>query len=109
MPKHAAGTIYVAPDGDILLLRRSKDEANFPNHWALPGGGMDEGETPEQTAEREAREEMGNVPEAAMPRKLVDARETPTGMIFHTFAQGIPKFHPQLNGEHNGLRLVCAR
>lgn len=101
---HAAGTLYVAPDGDVLLLRRSSTEANYAGHWALPGGKGEEGETPEQTADREAHEEMGMlIPESATAMKLLDSRVTPTGMAFHTFAQSVPsKFVPQLNDEHAG-------
>lgn len=98
--KHAAGIIFVAPDGDVLLLLRSSAEANYAGHWALPGGNAEEGESPEEAADREAREEIGQYP--AGERRLVDRKTTPTGMTFHTFAQSVPeKFAPTLNGEHS--------
>jgi hypothetical protein len=48
-------------------------------------------------------EEMGpDVPRGR--RKLIDQKVTPTGMVFHTFAQPVDeKFTPQLNGEHTGF------
>lgn len=108
--KHAAGVVFVAPDGDILLLRRSNAETNFAGHWALPGGKGEEGESPEDTAVREAGEEIAGMPEGGEAEggfdamlKPLDARETPNGMTFHTFALPVPKkFTPKLNDEHSG-------
>lgn len=98
---HAAGTLFVAPDGDVLLLRRSSAETNYAGHWALPGGGGEDGESPEDTAAREAKEEMGDAPEGV--RKILDRRISPTGIAFHTFAQPVDeKFVPKLNDEHSG-------
>lgn len=100
--KHAAGILYVAPDGDVLLLRRSSNEANFSGHWALPGGGVEPGETPHDGALREAREEMG-VDTKTSGMKTLDRRITPTGTAFHTFAAPVAeKFVPRLNDEHSG-------
>jgi uncharacterized protein len=97
--KTAAGIVFVAPDGDVLLLRRSKTEENFPNHWSLPGGKANEGEAAEQAARREAREEIGEYPEGDL--RQIDQRTTPTGMQFHTFRQDVnSKFTPTLNNEH---------
>lgn len=98
---HACGTLYVAPDGDVLVLRRSSSEENYAGHWALPGGVAEDGETPEQTAQRESDEEVGDVPNGK--RKLLDSRVTPNGMAFHTYAQAVgEKFVPKLNDEHSG-------
>lgn len=100
--KHAAGTIFVGPEGHILLLLRSSKEGNYAGHWGLPGGGVDAGETPESAAVREAREEMGD--QAPTGRKrLLDQRRTPNNWIFHTFAQACGNcFVPVLNDEHSG-------
>ncbi len=100
--KHAAGTIFVGPEGHILLLLRSSKEGNYAGHWGLPGGGVDAGETPESGATREAREEMGD--QAPTGRKrLLDQRRTPNNWIFHTFAQACDScFVPVLNDEHSG-------
>lgn len=99
---HAAGVLHVAPDGDVLLLRRSNAEANYAGHWALPGGGVEAGETPAQGAARESREEMGvDVDPASL--KPLDRTMTPTGMAFHTFVRPVDKkFAPALNDEHSG-------
>ena len=43
----------------LLLTRRSARLANHPGQWALPGGRLDSGETPEQAALREMSEEVG--------------------------------------------------
>lgn len=43
----------------LILTRRSKKMKNHPGQWALPGGRMDIGESPEQTALRELSEEVG--------------------------------------------------
>ncbi|MCX7996809.1 MAG: NUDIX hydrolase [Patescibacteria group bacterium] len=48
--------------GKILLTKRSEkhpEDAAFNNVWQIPGGGLEFAETPEQTAMREAREELG--------------------------------------------------
>jgi len=41
------------------LTKRSSDMKNHPGQISLPGGRMEEGELPEMTALREAREEVG--------------------------------------------------
>lgn len=43
----------------VLLTRRAADMRSHPGQWALPGGSLDAGETPEQAALRELREEVG--------------------------------------------------
>ena len=101
--KIAAGIVFVAPDGEILLLRRAGEAGkdNFVGHWALPGGGAEEGESAEEAAEREAAEELGNTAPVG-EKRLIDKIKTPNGIIFHTFAQAVgEKFSPRLNAEHS--------
>jgi mutator protein MutT len=43
----------------LILTRRAKSLRGHAGQWALPGGRIDEGETPEQTALRELHEEVG--------------------------------------------------
>ena len=43
---------------EILLQHRSKDAKRLPDHWAFFGGGLEQGETPEQAMARESIEEL---------------------------------------------------
>ena len=43
----------------LILTRRSSALRDHAGQWALPGGRIDDGETPEQTALREMTEEVG--------------------------------------------------
>jgi len=56
--KEASASIIIK-DKKILLIKRSSKERVFPGCWASSGGKVDEGETPEQTAIRETKEEVG--------------------------------------------------
>ncbi len=52
-------TILVNVDGSILLLRRSDTDDRRPLQWDFPGGLLDPGESLEEGAIREVREESG--------------------------------------------------
>lgn len=103
-PPAAAGIVFVAPDGEVLLLRRSSTEQNYAGHWALPGGKADEGESATDAAIRECKEEIGfDVDAEAHGLKPMMRKLTPNGMGFTTFAKAVEeKFVPKLNGEHSG-------
>jgi 8-oxo-dGTP diphosphatase len=55
-PKPVAVAIPRAPDGTVWLMRRGFQPRR--GHWSLPGGFVDLGETVEDAARREAREEL---------------------------------------------------
>ncbi len=54
-PRPVAGTIPVRDDGRLLLVRRAIEPRL--GSWVFPGGFMDVGETAEEAAARETREE----------------------------------------------------
>ena len=55
MPRHEQWS----RDAALLLTRRAARMSRHAGQWALPGGRIDPGETPEQAALRELREEVG--------------------------------------------------
>jgi len=58
----AVRTVVVERDGGILLfLTRDPTAPELGQWWELPGGGVEEGETLEEAAQRELREETGIV------------------------------------------------
>lgn len=110
-PQRAAGTIFAAPDGSVLLLCRSDQEANYGGHWSLPGGKGEDGETPWEIACREACEEIGSATRHAWVGEptVVDEVPTPNGMVFTTFVQPVRyRFTPEIDGEHCGFCWVKA-
>ena len=54
-----AGIILLNRNNEVLLLLRdNKIDIPFPNMWDIPGGKVEDGESPEQALRREMTEEM---------------------------------------------------
>lgn len=54
-----AAAILVNSDDEVLLLRRGKEATHGAGDWGLPGGWVDYGEQPHESATRELSEEAG--------------------------------------------------
>jgi len=65
----------------ILLTRRSLALRSHPGQWALPGGRIDAGETPEAAALRELAEEVGLVVDAGEVLGRLDDFTTRSGFV----------------------------
>ena len=52
-----AASVALVRKHDLLLIQRAR--APMEGLWTLPGGRMEPGETPEQCAQREVKEELG--------------------------------------------------
>jgi len=69
MPSYEAWQSHAA----LVLTRRSSKLRNHAGQWALPGGRLDRGESPEQAALREMHEEIGlDLPQSAILGRLDD-------------------------------------
>jgi 8-oxo-dGTP pyrophosphatase MutT (NUDIX family) len=58
-PGNAVAAVIVVEGQYLLQLRDAKRGIFFPSHWGCFGGGVDPGETVEQTLARELEEELG--------------------------------------------------
>ena len=81
----AAVAVVLLPDGEnracFLLTRRAATLRAHATQWALPGGRIDEGESPEEAALRELREEVGLRLEPDSVLGLLDDYGTRSGYL----------------------------
>jgi 8-oxo-dGTP pyrophosphatase MutT (NUDIX family) len=81
----AAVAVVLLPDDEgracFLLTRRAATLRAHARQWALPGGRIDTGESPERAALRELREEVGLALEPASVLGLLDDYGTRSGFI----------------------------
>jgi mutator protein MutT len=77
MPRHEDWSTASA----LLLTRRASDLRAHAGQWAMPGGRIDDGETPEQAALRELHEEVGLVLDAQAVLGRLDDYATRSGYV----------------------------
>ncbi|WP_293901034.1 CoA pyrophosphatase [Phenylobacterium sp.] len=75
------GLVQRDHDLTVILTRRSDTLRNHTGQTALPGGRQDPGETPVETAIREAHEEVGLEPRFVSPVGLSTPYQTGTGYL----------------------------
>ncbi|MFA6415053.1 MAG: NUDIX domain-containing protein [Candidatus Paceibacterota bacterium] len=60
------GVILIHGGKFLLQLRDDNPDILNPNKWGFVGGGIDQGEKPEEAIERECMEEIGIIPNSLM-------------------------------------------
>lgn len=87
-------TRYIAAaliqNGDsYLFIKQNKEGGAYPDSLHLPGGGIDEGENPEEAIRREIQEEVGldvgHVERIDFDWDVVDYKGKPTLLVFFRF------------------------
>jgi 8-oxo-dGTP diphosphatase len=102
-----SAAVYAEREGQILLLKRAGGELS--GAWYLPGGAVDEGETPEQAARRELLEEAGLTPTGPLTLiGLTPMRVYGTNSIQVTYACECAEGEVMISDEHSGFRWMAA-
>ena len=105
MIDHAA--IIIKNKDQILFIKRSKYKKILPNVWSFPSGTQKENETIFQTAEREAREELGVIVKA---ESLLTKKELPEfNVILHFVVCSILEGIPDIRDHHEISELSWLR
>lgn len=91
--------LLISSNNKFLLLKRSNSEHQYSNYWGLPGGSVEEGETPTDAVIRETFEETGlNIPNVRILKKYPHFNT-----YINIFVYNSPEFNPEqivLNNEH---------
>jgi len=99
----AAGIMFTTPEGLALFVKRAAS-SDHAGEWAWPGGGVEDGESEQEAARREALEEVGY--EAAQELEELD-HQADDQVSFKTFHQRVDQpFLPRLNDEHSAFAWV---
>jgi ADP-ribose pyrophosphatase YjhB (NUDIX family) len=76
---------FCRDDQGRVLLARGSATSEFPGTWTLPGGGVEQGEHPDDAVQREFAEETGlSVRVAALHEVTADVVRLPSGPLEHT-------------------------
>jgi len=92
--RNVASALILNSNEEILLQKKTSDYIGFPNKWCLFGGGIEEGESPEEAIKRELLEELEYVFETDFIKKLRYRTDFEGGSregelyLFRTFYEG---------------------
>ncbi|GAU65248.1 nucleoside-triphosphate pyrophosphohydrolase [Streptomyces sp. NBRC 110611] len=91
----------VCDGGRLLAARRSAPPA-LAGRWELPGGKVEDDETPEQALERELREELGV--EAAVVERIPGEWVLRPGYVLRVWTARLVSGEPRPLQDHDRLR-----
>ena len=100
--------------GELFVHQRSPGKDLFPGYWDVAVGGvLAAGESFDEGARREAREELGVElePERLFPLRWADERTVVHGMVYRAHHDGPFRLQPEeiVRGEFLALDAVAAR
>lgn len=104
--KESASSVVMI-GGKILMLKRPERSSSYPGRWSLCAGKIEKGETPEQAAVREIKEETGITSvrkKGELPPVMV--REGKVIWKVYPFIFDAGECEPVLNDENDGFKLV---
>ena len=107
MVRNIAVIILYNRDKKILLQHRSEDAKRLPGYWAFFGGGIEEGEIPEEAVKREAMEELNyelEGPKLIMTQKFTWKEDQNTKYVF---VEEYDQDKKITLGEGQGLKWYC--
>ena len=88
----------------FLMVKRSPSEHNYSGYWGLPGGGVDENETPTDALIRELKEELN----IELPNFRLLNRYNHKDTTLNVYVYNSPDFNENnitLNDEHTDFGL----
>src|SRR3954447_8539578 len=89
-------------DGDRLLAARRSAPPVLAGRWELPGGKVEDGETPERALERELREELGV--ETAVVERIPGEWVLRPGYVLQVWTARLVSGVPRPLQDHDELR-----
>jgi mutator protein MutT len=103
--KSASGIAFICKEEESIFLCKRSEKSSFPGTWSIPGGKIEENESPIDAAIREVIEELGSTPDPSMCDVLdADIFDIPsfnyTTFIINVDKEEKNKWIPKLNKEH---------
>lgn len=90
-PRVSSGAVFFDNEDRLLLVKPT-----YKDGWNLPGGGVDEGETPREACIREVREELSIEPPIGRLLLTVWTRSSDIGdKVYFVFDGGVLDSHSQ--------------
>ena len=96
------GGVAIVSEGEVMMVRRAENAGKYPNYWAVPMGGVEEGETFREGAVRELKEETMldfNPKDLVYLGTIKDGKYNRISKIFKAEMDGKPE--PTLDDEHS--------
>lgn len=92
--------LLIVKDHRFLFCKRNPNDELYGGHWGLPGGGVDQGETPAEAMVREVDEELGIT---LTDFRFLKRYKLRTGTLVNLYVHDDPNFDEstiRLNEEH---------
>jgi len=103
MEKRVSARAIIIEGNEVLTMfrRKKKDDGSYKEYYVIPGGGVEDGETLEETCIREIKEEY-NVDIKVLGYLGSDEKETTIGHFFHAeIIDGVPTLGGEESDRNN--------